>query len=153
MKKKNKLDDKFTLDNAANGLLRAESANENYLAQLRKYGLIDKDNQITERFVDSISAFVTLPLYKELTEVLDIPIDVVIIKDLLDMLVEKKAEHAIFVLFELIYSFTKTPMPQALDALTKNGMMLDFAGFFLADLTEIIKEEFDSQIIYEEVIL
>ena len=150
MKEKNVLDDKFTLDNDANGILRAESANEDYLAQLRKHGLIDKNNQITERFIDSISAFVTLPLYKELIKVLDIPIDIVVIKDLLHMLVEKKAEHAIFVLFELIYSLTKTPMPQALEALTKNGMMLDFAAFFLADLTEIIKEEFWSETICEE---
>jgi len=144
MKGKHKLDEKFTLSNDISGALRAESANGKYLAHLRSHGLIDAHNRITENFIDCIASFVTLPLYRDLADALDIPIDIIIIREMLQMLVDKKAEHAVFVLFELIYSFTETPMPQALEALTKNGMMLDFAAFFLADLTEIIKEEFDS---------
>ena len=142
MSEQNNLDKIMTINHGSDGLT-VESASGTYLAQLRSYGLIDDKNQITTMFVDTLSAFVALPLYQELVQALAIPLDVVIIRDMLDMLINNKAEHAIYVLFELIYSFSKTPMPQALGALTKGGLMMDFAAFFLADLTEIIQEDFE----------
>jgi len=142
MSEQNNLDKIMTINNGADGLT-VENVSDTYLARLRSYGLIDENNQITTMFVDTLSAFIALPLYQDLVQSLAIPLDIVIIRDMLDMLIYNQAEHAIYVLFELIYSFSKTPMPQALGALTKSGLMMDFAAFFLADLTEIIQEDFN----------
>ena len=144
MSRKNKLNKRQNIK-AGKGVVIAKSPSRIYLKKLREHGMIDMNNHLTPQFLDMLIAFVTLPVYEDLVEALGMPVDAVIISHLIEMLINKKSEHAIYVLFELIYSFTRSPMPQALNALTEGGLTLDFAALFLADLTDIIREEFDKK--------
>ena len=128
------------------GAIVAENSDHVCLEKLRRYGMLDDKRRITSNFLDMLSALTTLPLYNDLIQTLNMPLEIVIIRDILELLINQRAEHAIYIFFNVIYGFSKNPMPKILGTVYKDGRMIEFASFFVADLTEIIYEEFSEDL-------